>query len=289
MSDEAITRMENDGFDQVEIMALIRKKNKSESAAGGAIGFIEDSQMNQKEIDYNMIWKELLVFGFCRQISRWNAIIPVDVVDIILNLFGFLFDIDSAVLTNDERDILTKILMENVINKMKNQNKIRLNLIYRQSKETEPFHSLCCDKSPLLFVFHSKFNHICGVFQSIPLTNHGGWKYDPHCFLFLLRSSFGHKPNVWEVTKNQNDTINRYNVVRDGMGMNYPSWGCAGMGCCCLSVYESNSFCMNSKTFEYESGNALLGGYGSKYSNRSFTDHRAGKIKEYEVYQIIVP
>eukprot|EP01084_Bolivina_argentea_P011329 21175_1 len=301
ISNDALTRMINDGFDKVEIMALIHKKNKAdyiiEAAAASKsnkdlIQFTDNLQMNENEfdIDYNILWNKLLVFGFMRRQSSIDGFsintISLNLIEIIIKFLGFLFEIDSVVVTENEKHILTNILIKNVIKKMKNPQKIQFNLLYRMSKDggLKKFQSLCDNKNPLLFVFHSKFNHICGVFQSIPLKMKGGNKYDKYCFLFLLRSSFGHKPRVWRVTNDENDVIGKYNVVieRDKY---YPSWGYAGMGNC-LFVYKTDSYTMNSPTFQYESGNALLG--GDKYYDKGHGDFRAGPIKEYEVYQIIV-
>eukprot|EP01084_Bolivina_argentea_P011331 21177_1 len=296
ISNDALTRMINDGFDKVEIMALIHKKNKADLIAKktalasklneNMFELTDNLQMNQNELDYNILCRELLVFGFYRHIfnvSNKRCIISTNLIEIIIKFLGFLFDIDSVVLTQNEKDILTNILIKNVIKKMENAQKIKLNLLYRMSRDggLKTFQSLCNNKHPLLFIFHSKFNHVCGVFQSIPLKMKGGNKYDKYCFLFLLRSSFGHKPRVWRVTNDENDVIGKYNVVieRDKY---YPSWGYAGMGNC-LFVYKTDSYTMNSPTFQYESGNALLG--GDKYYDKGHGDFRAGPIKEYEVYQ----
>ena len=49
------------------------------------------------------------------------------------------------------------------------------------------FHSLCDNKGPLLVLFKTRNDILCGGFSSIPWNNTGDWTVDKKCFIFSLK------------------------------------------------------------------------------------------------------
>ena len=62
------------------------------------------------------------------------------------------------------------------------------------------FHKLCDNKGPLLSVFKSRKDILCGLFSSIDWKSTGGWTVDKKCFVYSLK--------LMKVYKRQNDTAN---------------------------------------------------------------------------------
>jgi hypothetical protein len=52
---------------------------------------------------------------------------------------------------------------------------------------TSVFHSLCDNKGPLLVLFKTRKDILCGGFSSIPWKNSGNFTVDKKCFIFSLK------------------------------------------------------------------------------------------------------
>ena len=64
------------------------------------------------------------------------------------------------------------------------------------------FHELCDNKGPLLVLFLTSKDILCGGFSSIGWKNYGGHTVDPKCFIFSLKTG--------KVYHRLNDTYNLY-------------------------------------------------------------------------------
>ena len=64
------------------------------------------------------------------------------------------------------------------------------------------FHSLCDNKGPLLVLFKTRKDILCGGFSSIPWNNTGSWTVDKNCFVFSLK--------LRKLYKRQNDNYNLF-------------------------------------------------------------------------------
>ena len=56
------------------------------------------------------------------------------------------------------------------------------------------FHSLCDNKGPLLVLFKTRKDILCGGFSSIPWKNSGDWTVDKKSFIFSLKLRKLYKP-----------------------------------------------------------------------------------------------
>ena len=70
-------------------------------------------------------------------------------------------------------------------------------------KSNAVFHKLCDDKGPLLVLYKTRNNILCGGFCSIDWKSSGEFRPDPKCFIFSLKIP----PKIY---KRQNDTNNLY-------------------------------------------------------------------------------
>ena len=62
------------------------------------------------------------------------------------------------------------------------------------------FHKSCDARGPLLVLFKTDKDLLCGGFSSIPWSSSGEWTVDKNCFIFSLKSR--------KVYKRQNDRNN---------------------------------------------------------------------------------
>ena len=67
---------------------------------------------------------------------------------------------------------------------------------------TDVFHQLCDNKGPLLSVYKSRKDLLCGGFSSIDWKNSGSWTVDQKCFMYSLK--------LLKIYKRLNDTNNLY-------------------------------------------------------------------------------
>ena len=64
-------------------------------------------------------------------------------------------------------------------------------MLFRGSRDgfsNAKFHELCDNKGPLLVLFLTGKDILCGGFSSISWKNTGDWAVDPKCFLFSLKT-----------------------------------------------------------------------------------------------------
>ena len=64
-------------------------------------------------------------------------------------------------------------------------------MLFRGSRDgfsVDKFHSLCDNKGPLLVLFLTRKDILCGGFSSITWKNTGEWTVDPKCFIFSLKT-----------------------------------------------------------------------------------------------------
>jgi TLD len=64
------------------------------------------------------------------------------------------------------------------------------------------FHNNCDSRGPLLVLFKTKNDILCGGFSSIPWQSYGEWIVDKNCFIFSV--------NQRKIYKRQNDFNNLY-------------------------------------------------------------------------------
>jgi hypothetical protein len=77
------------------------------------------------------------------------------------------------------------------------------------------FHSLCDIKGPLLVLFKTRKDILCGGFSSINWDSTSGWTVDKKCFIFSLK--------LKKVYPRKNDNTNLY------FGLEYgPNYGSCG-------------------------------------------------------------
>jgi hypothetical protein len=62
------------------------------------------------------------------------------------------------------------------------------------------FHQLCDNKGPLLSVYKSRKDILCGGFSSIDWKNSGDWNVDKKCFIYSLK--------LLKIYKRLNDSSN---------------------------------------------------------------------------------
>ena len=146
------------------------------------------------------------VYGYIRQNHHYHNI-PMDIIDIIYKFY--LIKIDSKILTYNETFKLFQF-MNNKLNENKNNKnnidiQFEFELLYRWSENIQTiseFHKLCDDKGATLIIVKSKpFNHVFGGYTSLSWqTYHLHWRVDDDAFIFLLRSSFGHKSQIFNFT-----------------------------------------------------------------------------------------
>jgi hypothetical protein len=86
------------------------------------------------------------------------------------------------------------------------------------------FHSLCDNKGPLLVLFKTRKDILCGGFSSIDWKNSGDWTVDNKCFIFSLK--------LRKVYNRLNDTNNLYFKESHG----------AYFGDCGLSIYSNKLY-----------------------------------------------
>ncbi len=70
-------------------------------------------------------------------------------------------------------------------------NSIFAKLLFRATRDgntIQKFHELCDNKGPLLVLFVTNKDILCGGFTSISYKNSGGWTDDPKCFIFSLKT-----------------------------------------------------------------------------------------------------
>ena len=118
-------------------------------------------------------------------------------------------EIDSIILTNDEKDILFDLLYENSRNMETN-----FELIYRASRDgwnATDFHKHCDNKGTTLSIIYNDTENVFGGYTKIPWTSHEPDKYvkDKDAFIYLLRSSKKYKPEIFNVI-NSNEAVNHY-------------------------------------------------------------------------------
>jgi hypothetical protein len=73
-------------------------------------------------------------------------------------------------------------------------------LLFRATRDGNTiarFHELCDGKGPLLVLFVTPKDILCGGFSSISWKSQGGWTKDPKCFIYSLKTM--------KIYKNQND------------------------------------------------------------------------------------
>ncbi len=93
---------------------------------------------------------------------------------------------------------------------------------------TDIFHELCDNKGPLLVLFQTRKDILCGGFSSIHWKSSGDWTVDKKCFIFSLKLKKIYKP--------LNDNYNLY--LNQTFG---PYFGCNILG-----IYSDNklySYC----------------------------------------------
>lgn len=57
----------------------------------------------------------------------------------------------------------------------------------RDGKHCDQFHKLCDNKGPLLSLFKTRKDILCGGFSSIQWNSTGEWTVDKKCFIFSLK------------------------------------------------------------------------------------------------------
>ncbi len=78
-------------------------------------------------------------------------------------------------------------------------------LLFRATRDGNTiakFHELCDDKGPLLVLFVTRKDILCGGFSSISWESQGDWTVDPKCFIYSLKTM--------KIYKRQNDQCNLY-------------------------------------------------------------------------------
>jgi hypothetical protein len=73
-------------------------------------------------------------------------------------------------------------------------------LLFRATRDGNTiakFHELCDDKGPLLVLFVTRKDILCGGFSSISWKSKGGHTVDPKCFIYSLKTM--------KIYKRQND------------------------------------------------------------------------------------
>ena len=76
-------------------------------------------------------------------------------------------------------------------------------LLFRATRDvmsTDKFHELCDDQGPLLVLFVTRKDILCGGFSSISWKSQGDWTMDPKCFIYSLKTM--------KIYKRQNDNSN---------------------------------------------------------------------------------
>eukprot|EP00483_Globobulimina_turgida_P008879 UN08897 len=127
---------------------------------------------------------------------------------------------ETKIIDMSEKNILRKWMFENVVKNNKKQ-KIKLLLLYRMSRDGKDLniaHAKYLNKGATVTIMQSKdYNHVCGGYTSKSWKKSGGASPDPDAFIFLLRSQFGHNPQIFK-PKDTQKAVN-YDSSRG------PSWG----------------------------------------------------------------
>ena len=70
----------------------------------------------------------------------------------------------------------------------------------RDGKTAQVFHKLCDNKGPLLILFKTRMDILCGGFSSVDWQSSGDWTVDTKCFIFSLK--------LRKIYRRQNDNKN---------------------------------------------------------------------------------
>ena len=217
------------------------------------------------------------VVGYLRKLSNTlligngsNPYFNIPELVIIISSLYYAPIIHSVILNNAEKHKLLQFIKEQL-----NHSQFKLDLLYRFSRDfqtVKTFHDLCNNKGATITIIKSKkYNHIFGGYTSLEWTSTGSAKTDESAFLFLLRSSFGHKPRIITLKRNGEYAVGHYS-----------SYGpCFGGGA--IGINDGGNNChsyINESYIDGIKGNDLCG--GDKYNGKS--DHYYFAIDNYEVF-----
>ena len=138
----------------------------------------------------------------------------------------------TSMISIKEKKILLNWMSENVLTNGKNR-QLRLSLLYRMTRDGREMAKAKAkynDKGATLTIIKSRdYNHVCGGYTSKSWIDNGSQSPDANAFIFLLRSQFGHNPQILK-PKDEAKAVN----YSSSCG---PSWGTG----CSLRILERDN------------------------------------------------
>eukprot|EP01084_Bolivina_argentea_P245236 410629_1 len=146
-------------------------------------------------IQQNKEKSAVLIAGYIHQIQRLlkTKIIPHDINDLCQQFYYLDFIIDSLILIENE-----KYLFQSLLEKHNKNIGNRFELLYRGKKGKE-CKKAAYGKQNTITLIETDTNNVFGLYTQHKwgsITN-TSWAHDKNAFMFLLRSSVNHPPNIF--------------------------------------------------------------------------------------------